>query len=240
MTSKTIGILHSIMDAKIYEDTFEKNERPTYPLVTVSRSYGAVSIDVARILAAQLHVPLYDKEILTEITRRTKMDRALVSRLDEHVGSMVEDWMQMLFAKKGSTKDEFYYHMVKVILAVSLQGGVIVGRGAHLILSSRRAFRLRVEGSLPICAARLSRQNGISEAAATKLIIKMDKERQEFVKNVYQRFAGGVSYYEMVINSDLYTPEQMARIVVEAMRLSGHPILPPGHSHRESHREQIA
>ncbi|MBF0158600.1 MAG: cytidylate kinase-like family protein [Magnetococcales bacterium] len=229
MTNKTINILHSIMDAKMYEDTFEKNERPAYPLVTVSRSYGAVSIDVAKFLAAQLQVPLYDKEILNEIARRAKMDRALVSRLDEHVGGMIEDWMQLLFSKKGSTKDEFYYHMVKVILAISLKGGVIVGRGAHLILSTRRAFRLRVEGSLPICAARLARQNGISEATATKIILKKDKERQEFVRDVYQHFAGGASYYEMVINSDLYTPEQIARIVIEAMRQSGHPVAPPVH-----------
>ncbi|MBF0584454.1 MAG: hypothetical protein HQL80_09515, partial [Magnetococcales bacterium] len=41
-----------------------------------------------------------------------------------------------------------------------------------------------------------------------------------------KRFPGRVSGYDLVLNTDLYTPEQMVRIIVAAMQEAGFQIPP--------------
>ena len=76
------------------------------------------------------------------------VDIDLVKTLDEHVKRIKGNWWHGLISGKSFSREQYFHHLVKVVLSVSLNGGVIVGRGAHLILGAERAFRVRIAGTL--------------------------------------------------------------------------------------------
>ncbi|MEG3639546.1 cytidylate kinase-like family protein [Magnetococcus sp. PR-3] len=220
--ARTQTLLQSIMGAKIYHDTHNDEAAPAVPLVTVSRGLGANGHKIAARLAESLQVPLYDKELITEVTKQAKSDPYLTKRLDERTSGVMAEWVTSMFTGKSTSKDTFNYYMVKVIMSIAPQGGVIVGRGAHLLLSQKhKVFRLRVEGSLHHCAERVAKRENIKQKKAEKLVVQTDRERQEFVENLYQNHSGRHNYYDMVVNTDLFKAQATVELVEKGMREMG-------------------
>ncbi|MBF0187322.1 MAG: cytidylate kinase-like family protein [Magnetococcales bacterium] len=221
----TQAIINSIVEAEIYEETGEHpsaGQGSGAPLVTVSRSFGSNGTVVARLLAERLGVRMYDRTLIKEVSRTAKADKNLMALLDERVTSMVDSLVQSFMVKDGgASTDTFYRSMIKVILGISQVGGVIVGRGAHLLLPNRKVFRLRVDGSLDICTNRVSDRLGIRKGRARDLVIQTNKDRVRYVRKIYSRYSTTNTYYDMVINSDIFTPEQIVEIVIVAMEKGG-------------------
>jgi cytidylate kinase len=190
---------------------------PQKALITISRDYGANGTEIARMLAKAFGVTCYDRELLKAIVKETKTDRFLLEQLDEKVTGIMDEAMQALFTKKSTSKEMFFRYMVKVILGICNTGGIIVGRGAHLLIpESRRVLRVRVEGSLEMCAKRVAEQLDIKLAKAYQLVDKTNRERAEFVRKIYERYPTKKTYYDLVVNADLFSPEQASRIIIAA------------------------
>lgn len=233
MAKKSLDIIKSIVGTELYE--VEKRGKksaailPCKPLITLSRYYGTPYQEVAALLAERMHVPLYDKKLLNAICKRTKGDKHLLERLDERVTSLVDDLVHAFFSKKSTNKDAYFRYMAKVIVGIGPSGGVIVGRAAHVLLPERAAFRVRIEGSLRACRKRLmeseqARKNGekgAKKADVEKDILKRNKMWDAFDKDVAKRFPTLVHGYDLVLNSDVYAPDQMVRIVALAMQEAG-------------------
>ncbi|MEO5363235.1 MAG: cytidylate kinase-like family protein [Magnetococcus sp. DMHC-8] len=217
----SLGLVQSIVGSGMYpvdEQKKNKQPRPGKPLVTLSRFYGTPDEETARLLSARLAVPLYDRKLLDAIIKEAKGDKHLLERLDERVTSLVDDMVHAFFSKKSTNKDSYFRYMAKVIVGIGPSGGVIVGRAAHLLLPERAAFRVRLDGSLKVCCKRLMETDNLKKADAEKEIVKTNKERDKFNEEVAKRYPARVQGYDLVLNSDLYSPEQMVRIIVAAMR----------------------
>lgn len=220
-------IIQSIIGAELYEEERvgegegKAKKVPLKPLVTVSRYFGANGTDTARLLAERLGVRLYDQELLDAITKEARADKYLMKQLDERVTGLMDDLINSIFTKKSASKDDFYHYMAKVILGISQQGGVIVGRGAHLLLTGHPAFRLRVEGSLDACAQRVAKRLDLKKKKAERLVEKTNEERAEFVRKMFKNISPDTFYYDMVVNSDTYTPEQVVNLAVAGMKEMG-------------------
>lgn len=232
MAKKSLSVIQSIVGTGLYarEDKGKKKERirPGKPLVTLSRFYGTPDIETARLLAKRMDVQLYDKKLLDAICKVAKGDKHLLKRLDERVTSLVDDMVHAFFSKKSTNKDAYFRYMAKIIVGIGPTGGVIVGRAAHLLLPERAAFRVRLEGSLKVCSKRLladkQAEDGkkqAKKATIDKEILKTNKEREKFEKDVSKRFPAQSTGYDLTLNSDMYTPEQMVQIITVAMQEAG-------------------
>ena len=222
--NKAHEIIQTIVGAELfYESEHDKlGDGPAPPLVTVSRAFGARGSETAALLAERLQVRLYDRELLTAVVETTKSDPTLLERLDEKTNSLVSNFLHAFFLRNNPTADDFYHSMIKVILGIShTGGGVIVGRGAHLLLPRRKAFRVRLDGSLSVCAQRVSERLHVSLGQAERLAQQTNRERTGFVKHVYKRFTTAKTYYDLLINTDLYTPEQLVEIIIFSMERAG-------------------
>ncbi|MBF0400115.1 MAG: cytidylate kinase-like family protein [Magnetococcales bacterium] len=227
--SASLGIVQSIVGSGLYTVDNQKKGNPPLPgkpLVTLSRVYGTPDVETAQLLADRLAVQLYDRKLLDAIFKEAKGDKHLLERLDERVTSLVDDMVHAFFSKKSTNKDSYFRYMAKIIVGIGPSGGVIVGRGAHLLLPERAAFRVRLDGSVKACTRRLMAEKDMKKSEAEKEIIKTNKEREKFNADVEKRFPGRVSGYDLVLNTDLYTPEQMVRIIVAAMQEAGFQIPP--------------
>lgn len=221
MDASIMQKIHSMCDADTYVESHEDKNAPGVPIICISRSYGANGLEIARQLAQQLEVGLYNRETIELLAQRAKGDQHLMHILDERPISAIDELIYGLFGKKGVTTVEMFGHLTELMLAIARTGGVVVGRGAHLIDIRRPMFRLRIEGSLQACTRRVMQRNGLNEKEARDLVMERNQERSQFVKSFYRWYGNQGTFYDMVINSDLFTPEQACRIILRAMHARG-------------------
>ncbi|MBF0158601.1 MAG: cytidylate kinase-like family protein [Magnetococcales bacterium] len=193
-------------------------------MLTVSGEYGAGGRELARYLASKWQVTFFDPDIIDRIVAESIRNKDLSDQLDRSLPEMLDDWFHALWKKKkdDTSKSVYYLHLVKTVMSIAKTGGVIVGRGAHLILAGQTAvFRLKVEGSRDFCARNISQKEGISLKAAKDLAARMDAERVDFVREIYRRFPTHNTYYDLVLGAESLSREQMGTIVELAMREAG-------------------
>ncbi|MBF0446045.1 MAG: cytidylate kinase-like family protein [Magnetococcales bacterium] len=193
------------------------------PVVTVSRSVGAGGSKIAELLSEELTVPCFGYSLIDGIVKESKQDKFLLSLVDEKAPGVLEDWIHSLFTQGGISKSGFYMRLIKTTLAIAKTGGVIVGRGAHLVLANNpRVFRLRIEGSLDCCIERVVEREKIKKKKARELIFNTERQRRKYVRELYNRFPHDRAYYDLVINTDKLTPHDAVEIVTYSMEKMGY------------------
>ncbi len=212
-------------ERKAAEERTAAARRATY-VVTVSRGYGALGKEIAQALADTLGVRCCDRIILQEVARRAHVDVKLVKRLDERVSNIGSDFWKTLFREKSYSKERYLHHLVKVILNISTKGGVIVGRGAHLILGPERCFRVRIVGSLEKCAERIRVREGIDIEAARRRVEEVDRERAEYLNELYGVHAGDPGNFDLVLNTDRFKVNEALALILDAMQQAGYELTP--------------
>jgi cytidylate kinase len=210
-------------ERKAAEEKAAQVRRASY-VVTVSRGFGSLGKKVAQALADRLGVRCCDRTILEEVARRADVDIELVKSLDENIRNIkVEPW-KAFFKGKTFPQERYLHHLVKVVLNISKKGGVIVGRGAHLILGPGKAFRVRVIGSLGTCAERVAERSQLDLEAARKLVETVNHERAEYLQQLYGVRIDDCSDYDLVINSDRFDVPQMVGLILNGMQQAGYDI----------------
>ncbi|MBF0460132.1 MAG: cytidylate kinase-like family protein [Magnetococcales bacterium] len=191
------------------------------PVVTLSRSFGSNGSKIAELLAESLAVPCFGYSMLDGIIKETKTDKFLMRLIDEQAPNPLEDWIHTLLTKGDASKEGFHQRLIKVALAIAESGGVIIGRGAHLLLAEdHKVFRVRIEGSLDVCAKRVAEREHLTTEEAKKLIAGVDSERKLFVKGIYNRHPTQRAHYDLVLNSDdisIHTAVEIIILVMEKM-----------------------
>jgi cytidylate kinase len=210
---------------KATEQQASMTRKATY-VVTVSRGYGSLGKQVAQSLAERLGVRCCDRDILEEVAKRAAVDLELVAKLDENVRHAgIEPW-KAFFTGKSLSEQRYLEHLGKVIMNISRTGGVIIGRGAHMILGPRKAFRVRVIGSLDACAARIAEREQLDLEAARQRVRTIDNQRAGYLQKHYGVDIADCSVYDLVINSDRFNVQQIVDLILGGMRQAGYEITP--------------
>jgi hypothetical protein len=191
-------------------------------VVTVSRNFGALGRETAQLLADTLELRCCDRSILQEVARRARTDEELVKVLDEHISHIDDHWWSTLTTKNAFSYEDYYKYLVQTIFSISLRGGVILGRGANLILGPERAFRVRIVGSPLKCAERVAERENISLEEAMKKAQDVDQERSEYIRKLYDTDIDDPLAYDLVLNSDRYNKVQLVELILIAMQESGY------------------
>lgn len=191
-------------------------------VVTISRDFGSLGKIVGKLLADTLEVRCCDRYILQEVARRADIDEDLVRVLDEHVSRIDRHWWESLIQKDTFSFEDYYKYLVKTVFSISLRGGVIIGRGANLILGAERAFRVRIVGSPLKCAERVAERENIDMEEALQQVHAVDQERAEYIRKLYDTDIDDPLSYDLVLNSDRYDKVQLVELILEAMQKSGY------------------
>jgi len=218
-----ITLVEAILGAQLTREKALKAEDvlPAGPTVTLSRDFGCGALAVGKLLSDRLHVQMFDREILDKIAERSEVDPTLMERLDEQVSSWSDDWLHSLIYGKSLESEDYKRHLINVVLGIARQGGIIVGRGAHLILHERRAFHVRITSSPDNAAKRIARNRGISEEEAHQLVEKMNKQRRDFIRHHFKVEHNEPFHFDMILNADRFSTEEIADLVVEGMIKAG-------------------
>jgi cytidylate kinase len=188
-----------------------------WPLITVSREFGALGTDIGRRAAEKLGFSFWDQEIVHTIADQTGIRETLLASLDEQARSGIEDFIaESVFGAK-TTVAKYVHQVVRVVRTLERHGGaVVIGRGAQFILAPEAALRVRVVCPRQKRVADYAKREGLSEDEAERQVDSVDRERRGFIRRHYDRDAGDPVHYDIMISTECLSPEQAAGMVVAA------------------------
>lgn len=197
--------LHSAMQALMMASGLPGDNglhRPPKPVIAISRDHGALGRQIAQALSKRLDLPIYDREILDHIARRLETDPATLKQLDESNARARDMWLMRLFTGKDLSEDAYRRCLVDVVLSLARVGGIILGRGSNVILSTSCALRLRITASPDVCARRVAARYNISPEDARQQIETINHNRGRFVWELFHARNSDATTFDMILNTD--------------------------------------
>lgn len=223
-SSREHSVLKAIVDAEFVYRRQDSSPHAHPRVVTLSRDYGAGGNDVARVLGQQLGLEVYDREILDSIADASKVDSKLMEELDEKVrADRGSAWIRSIFTTNTAFPESYRYHLVNVLLGICDVGGIIVGRGAHIVLATRPVFRVRVVGSVKNCAERVAAREHIPADEALERVMTVNEERDDYLWKMFNRRHADATQFDLIVNTDRFSSvEGVALVIMSAMEQSSY------------------
>lgn len=165
----------------------EKTEDLHLPLViTISREYGSGGHEVGELLAKQLGITFYDKELISLVAEESKFSEEFVSQNEQKLSNsllyqMIMQDYEAPLNKSLSYDDALFVAQSRVIRRLSSEKPcVIVGRCANYILKDRpNTINVFIYADMSYKINRVISEYGISPDKALESIRKIDKNRKE-------------------------------------------------------------
>ena len=198
------------------------------PVVTVSATYGASGSLIAPAVATRLGLPFADRLILARSPAPAVAESGEQLTEDERLAGRRTSFLDRLAHLTGGlglpvpSGDDLSDHVKEqversVAEIAAGAGGVILGRGAMLILAGApAAFHVRLDGPEDRRCARAMALEGIDEATARDRMAETDTARARYFSRLYGREAQDPSLYHLVIDSTVLPVDACVRLVVEA------------------------
>ncbi|MFH2053959.1 MAG: cytidylate kinase-like family protein [bacterium] len=188
------------------------------PVITISRQAGSGGRLLAGALASRLGIELQDQSLVDRIARDRNLETEMVARLDEQVIDQAALWVEGVMKRRIFLKDEYHVALVKAISRLAARGGVVfLGRGAELILKDNADLRIRLVASRHVRLANLQDRTGLSRAEARALMEENDRRRSEFIRSIFKVEPGRPEDFDLVLNADRMSVEQMTELSLLAM-----------------------
>ena len=197
-------------------------------IITVSREFGSGGRTIGHMIAEQLGIPFYDKELVEQIALESGFAPKFVEENGEHSPS--GSLFSYAFATqgfpgimKGMTTADFLWNIqCSVILQLADNGPcVIVGRNADYILKDRPdVLHIFTHADKDFRADRIVRLYGESEKSPEARLNEKDKRRKVNYQHYTGRTWGVAANYDLCLNTSVLGIEQCAKIVVDIVNKS--------------------
>jgi len=183
-------------------------------IITIGREFGSGGRELGHKLAKELKIAYYDKQILSEIVKKTEFSR-------EYVQEVVENRLTYMlppaFSTGMSLGNEYQIRQMQEIVKAqndvieqmaAKSSCVIVGRCADYILREKEditLFRIFVyadlESRVKRCLERAPEGESYTDKELEKHIRRVDKNRANYYADYTLQKWGDKSNYDMCINT---------------------------------------
>lgn len=181
-------------------------------VITIARGYGSGGRTIGKMLAKELNIGYYDRELLRLASDDSGINEELFGKADEKIKNSI------LFkaARKVYTgelippdSDDFvsnrnlFNYQAKVMKELAeTENCVIVGRCADFVLKdNKNVLKIFVHAPLESCIETVMELNSLSRKDAEKLILTTDKNRAEYYKYYTGREWDNAMNYDLCLNS---------------------------------------
>lgn len=186
-------------------------------IITISRQYGSGGRYIAKMLAKELDIPIYDKQIIAMTAENFGFSKDFVAHYEEkpinrfyYAFSLGGDFNSGL-----SMNDKIFIEQSNIIKEIAAQGPcVIVGRCADYVLRENpNLVKIFIHTDMEHRIARAVKYYGLSEDEAVKAIKKSDKQRKQY----HLDYAGvqwdSMDQYHLSLDSDKIGPDQAVKVI---------------------------
>ena len=209
---------------------------PGPAVITVSAAYGAGGSVVAPAVAGRLGLPFLQRVTTSEghIAEPGPCDEQLTAEEVKAtpVHRLLAHFTQAMPAGPTQSPPSTHHqdaHLrghgedgIHRLLAAG--GGVILGRGAAVVLGKDHGFHVRLDGPADYRAAQGAAIESISEQQATEHLRAADKARTAYVRRLYRCEPTDPSLYHLVIDSTAIPLDTVIELIVTAARAHHAPV----------------
>ena len=191
-------------------------------IITIGREYGSGGRTIGKLVAQQLGIPYYDRELVDETAKHSGLAVEAIEENDQvvtrsflydlaigtssgyvnHAGAHMDLNTQVFLAQRD------------VILKFAESPCVIVGRCADYILRDRQdVLRIFIYADKKSRLQRIIEEYGEEPSKAEKLLTQSDKRRARHYEEFTDSIWGARRNYDMLINSGMLGIEKTAEII---------------------------
>jgi cytidylate kinase len=174
-------------------------------IITISRLTGSGGREIATAAAEALKFQLVDRNAMDVVIEQQFPVRT------EQLSRIKKD-------------RKVYDEMVRSAIAelAAAHNVVILGSGAQFLFARVAAsLHVQIVAPLPYRIARVMRLGSVDRPAAEKIIEERDREKEIFVKTLYDKDWRDPAYYDLVLNIDHFSNEVAVEIIVKAAHAKG-------------------
>lgn len=199
-------------------------------IITIARQYGSGGREIGEIIAKNLGIPLYDKEIVKEAAQNSELSEEVLHTADESAANSLLYTLAMGSNMLGATmhfgykmpiNDKLFILQSDIIKNYASQGScVIIGRCADYVLRDNpNLFRIFIYGDLDHRQERIrQRHPEIKSSQIVDTITKTDKRRASYYNFYTGNKWGKFDNYDMAINSSTFGVEETANMITAAIK----------------------
>lgn len=195
-----------------------------HTVITIARSYGSGGKTLGKLLAQELGIHCYDRELLRMASEQSGINEALFGQVDEKIKSM-----PLFRISKGIYKGEvlppdsddytsednlFNFQAQCIKELAKTESCIIIGRCADFILKDDpNVIKLFFYAPREDCIKRAMTQNGGTEKEIIKKIEKRDKYRSDYYKYHTGRDWNDARNYDFCLNTASTSYEKLVKVV---------------------------
>jgi cytidylate kinase len=203
----------------------EKNE-PSQPqpkpVLTITQEQGCGAESIAARLCSELHLHLYDWELIEQIAEDEQVSAQLVSTLENNPPSGFADFLADLAPQYGITSSRYIGSLKKILLSIAVTGdAVIMGRGSNFFLPPEKKIGLCFVAPLELRIKNVMKELGVTEQEARRHVSRLEADHRKLVKRYLQADIQDPTNYHLVINTALAKPDtivQLVRTMIQAVQ----------------------
>ena len=212
-------------------------------VITINRELGSGGRSIGEKLAKSLGVPFYDKALIQQLKEKYGLSTEEIERLKGQQHNWWADFKRSLklmpsYAApqyiSGKTAmpdflitDDIFQAETEILKGIADDGScVIAGRsGFHIFRDHPNHLSILIQASMDYRVSRLMKKQSISAEEARKIIDEVDEGRENYVK----KYTGSSRYdtrnYQLVINVDGHTEDEIVEMILMYIGTSGDKIL---------------
>jgi cytidylate kinase len=208
----------------------------SWPVVTLSASFGAGGALIGPAVATELEVPFVDRAIPRAVAAELgcSLEEALVhdGRAEHGIGRLLAGAARLPDLSVGGIDiylperdyvpdEEFVVHTERVIKEVAgRSGGVILGRAGALVLADHPyALHVRLDAFRPRRLERVRRELRVSTRDAQRMLDDNDRARTAYVKHFYRGAdPADPGLYHLVLDSTRLPTRTCVDLIAAAAR----------------------
>lgn len=181
-------------------------------VITINREFGTGGHEIGTKLAARLHVPMVDRQILKAVAAKFNMTEKEVERLEDRRPSWWDDFTQFYQSfmsmneytvnPRDITSRQLYASQELAMKKIAAEGScVVIGRcGFNVFKHHPNALRVFLHSPLDYRLKRVEDQYHVDEAKARELISDNDYTRQVFTKTFTGKDWYDARNYDITLN----------------------------------------
>ena len=208
-------------------------------LITISRERGSGGRSVGTLLARDLGMECFGKEIVYDIAQSAGVAKESVEKYDqEHYNkwNLIVDSLRIsshfspdygfnfslanIEPEIFFTEDKYLKTTQEILTKLGSRPGVILlGRGSQMIFKDRKdALHIRLVAPLRLRIARIAEMLKIPEKEAARNVADLDRSRAAYLRNFYATEVNDAQFYHLTINTGQFDYDQTCDIIKHAMR----------------------
>lgn len=206
-------------------------------IITIGRQYGSGGREIGNIIASELGIKVYDREMLSVAAKDSGICEEFFEKHDEKptssfLYSLVMDTYAMnystnAFADMPLNHKVFLAQFNAIKKIAEEESCILIGRCADYALEENKdAVKIFIHADLDARIHRIARIYDITDSKAKDTIIKTDKKRASYYNYFSNKKWGECSSYDLSLDSSILGTEGTARAIIEYIKLKQSSVRP--------------